>query len=575
MKNSIGKKNTTRKTFGKYAEECVLASLNILTRSLSFFDLVTDIRLLYLSSQSLLLPLTVALFITILLPYILSYSVGIRIHFIHNSMKNDSNTSGEEMLGLRILLNYLFILPFGILYYIFLDFLDLIFTYFKGFRIIFMQDSEQRLALLSDTVSKQIGIGNKMNYEGIKRQKSTAQLLFESIPQIVIQGLLAFEINNNNNNNDSNKSITRNDIYLSMFFAILNIIVQTWRIILEKNAINESFIQYCVTCLTGRIGWIPFRWQIETILTSFNFRSNSNGDHDIPIISYDIRYDYPLCISKILHKKGKITFDFSHATMKELLNVIKTTQTRSRNNQVSVDSDNIIKLKINFGKSLRLLSFEMLMLLFKVCKENHIQIIGMKCDSINAAAHKNNSDDVSKLVGNAVNISAMKGNDIRLLLNSRDAFGVPHLFDILNYQSVFVHSKEIFYSLIKNSFDINTIDENDNESIVYKLIRTFDITTMKYAIQYLVNENKHQIYFNYFNHLHQSPLFYAIYNHHREKTITSAISPKNAHDKTEWMYDILTQETHKLASVNFPVSETPGKVRSPIGLAIDRAEYEV
>ena len=117
--------------------------------------------------------------------------------------------------------------------------------------------------------------------------------------------------------------------------------------------------------------------------------------------------------------------------------------------------------------------------------------------------------------------------------------------------------------MINNNFNVNIIDENDNESILFKLVRRFDTTIMKYVIKFLVNENKHQIYLNYFNHLHRSPLYYAIYNHHREKSLReitdqeeknknsdtiindgSINNNSNDDSKKEWMYDILTQKTH-------------------------------
>ena len=171
---------------GKYAEQCILALATIVFRSLSLFDVLTDMSLLYLSSEAQFLPLTMSLLLTILLPYILSYSVGIRIRFIHgiDGSSNGSNGAVEHrnwnveyddsVMGLRVLLNYLLIMPFGVVYYIFLDLLDVAFVYYKGYRIIVMNDDSQRLALLEEILSQQCGLGHRMNYEGIKRQRSIA-----------------------------------------------------------------------------------------------------------------------------------------------------------------------------------------------------------------------------------------------------------------------------------------------------------------------------------------------------------------------------------------------------------------
>eukprot|EP01083_Nonionella_stella_P199761 732264_1 len=57
-------------------------SLNIVSKSSSMLDAVTDMVLLYKSSQSGVIPFTMILFLTLLAPYILSYSSGVQI-FLH------------------------------------------------------------------------------------------------------------------------------------------------------------------------------------------------------------------------------------------------------------------------------------------------------------------------------------------------------------------------------------------------------------------------------------------------------------------------------------------------------------
>ena len=59
---------------------------NAFRRAVSVSDIFTDIRLLYLSSQSAnLLGITVVLAISIICPYIISYSCGIKLFFIRHS----------------------------------------------------------------------------------------------------------------------------------------------------------------------------------------------------------------------------------------------------------------------------------------------------------------------------------------------------------------------------------------------------------------------------------------------------------------------------------------------------------
>ena len=621
---SQSKKQKCVKGCGKYVEKSILAFINIILRSLSLFDLLTDISLLYLSSEAQFLPLTISLLLTILLPYILSYSVGIRIRFIHgidggsengknsavigNSLLGSANYNdyNSDTMGFRVLLNYLLIMPFGVLYYVFLDVLDLVFVYYKGYRIIVVNDDEQRLVLLEEILAQQCGLGNRMNYEGIKRQKSIAQLLFESIPQLIIQTLVVFEVGIFAS---GSTSVSRNNIYLSMGFAATNALVQGWRIKLEKNAVNETFVKYCVRCLTGRIAWIPFADEIEMLLSSpaIFLRDDLYKQHPlVQGIDYRIRYDYPCCLSRIFRKKGKITFDFSDVTIKDFINMLETTQVHVTHytnlfnydtkkarfgvgSRVRIDQnnrrENTYILKIDFGTSLRLLSFQNLSALFKVCKEKRIKIIGMKTGNIHNYGRSHNMEkDIDLLVKNSIEISAMNGNDTRISTLARDSFGVPYLFDMLDYQAVFENSKKIFYALIDYGFDVNIIDLNKNESIFYKLIQAFDVKTIKYIINLLVYNKRHQVYLNYYNNNGRSPLYFAIYDHKREKHQREKklrqLDPESQDlnmntNNQEWVYNVLTEDPQRLASVNFPVVETYNQVTSPIGLAIARSQYDI
>ena len=326
--------------------------------------------------------------------------------------------------------------------------------------------------------------------------------------------------------------VSQNSVYLSMGFAAVNVIVQGWRIKLEKTAVEESFVKYCVTCLTGRVGWVPFVDEIEMLLTTeaiFDYDDETKSNPIIQTISYRIKYDYPCGVSHIFHKKGQISFDFSDATIKEFINMVETTQvhlSHERKNlfnyEAKENNDNYI-LRIDFGNSLRLLSFQNLSSLFKVCKEKQIQIIGMKINSGKSSESNgsNKTIEVEKgidlLIKNSIDISAMNGIDTRISTLARDSFGVPYLFDMLDYQSVVKNSKRIFYSLIDYGFDVNIVDINSKESIFYKLIHMMDMKTIKYIINLLMDKKEHQIYLNYYNNNHRSPLYYAIYHHKQEK----------------------------------------------------------
>eukprot|EP01083_Nonionella_stella_P233017 821427_1 len=78
-------------------------SLNIVAKSSSMLDAVTDIILLYKSSQSGMIVFTMVLFLTLLAPYVLSYSSGVRIFLYHKTFENvDLFTFKSLLLGLYL-----------------------------------------------------------------------------------------------------------------------------------------------------------------------------------------------------------------------------------------------------------------------------------------------------------------------------------------------------------------------------------------------------------------------------------------------------------------------------------------
>ena len=90
-----------------------------------------------------------------------------------------------------------------------------------------------------------------MNWEGIKRQKKVSQMMFETIPQVTIQLLLfmnfipGLEITG---------GITTTDIALSCTAAIANAGMEMTKLYIESKAVEESFLQYALTCFMARVG---------------------------------------------------------------------------------------------------------------------------------------------------------------------------------------------------------------------------------------------------------------------------------------------------------------------------------
>ena len=143
---------------------------NSFRRTTAFVDFFTDIRLLYLVSNAQLLPLTVVLSLSIICPYIVSYSCGVKLLFINKHWNNrstrsrtDNNNNNLQYLALKRILWYLGISPVGIFYFVLLDFIDILFSYYKLIVILLFGKSAFEMKLLEETMANQLGM-SRMDY---------------------------------------------------------------------------------------------------------------------------------------------------------------------------------------------------------------------------------------------------------------------------------------------------------------------------------------------------------------------------------------------------------------------------
>ena len=156
------------------------SSWNAWRRTLSLFDIITDVRLLVLSSQAKILGFTVLLFLSIISPYVLSFSCGIRLFFLSlksgiSSSKAKQHQQRFKYKALEKFVVYFHLSPLGILYYFIVDMIDVLFTYYKWVETVIFFKSVQEMKYLEETVANQLGM-SRMDYEGIKRQRIIGQL---------------------------------------------------------------------------------------------------------------------------------------------------------------------------------------------------------------------------------------------------------------------------------------------------------------------------------------------------------------------------------------------------------------
>ncbi|CAE7204596.1 unnamed protein product [Symbiodinium sp. CCMP2592] len=140
-------------------------------------------------------------------------------------------------------------------------------------------------------LSTRLGL-TTMDIEGYRRLRTMSQLVFESFPQIALQvRILAAEGNadaldismlgvysaslglRERTKQDSFRSLLvfreypisqrpvllrTNQLLASLCFAVCHALVTSCIVWLEAQSCGESLMHYSITCLTGRLGWVPF-----------------------------------------------------------------------------------------------------------------------------------------------------------------------------------------------------------------------------------------------------------------------------------------------------------------------------
>eukprot|EP01084_Bolivina_argentea_P191474 328900_1 len=337
----------------------VKLTLGILTKASAILDAVTDLILLYKASNNSAIIFTMILFVTLLSPYILSYSSGVQIFLYRKTFEN------VELFTFKSLALCFYLFPSGILYFIALDIVDVLMEVYKWFAFgcINKIKTQQELVQFESNIAEYFGM-SRMDWCSFKKQKLIAQLFFETVPQVILQGLLFGSVIKGR----ELTGITDRDLILSIGSAVFNLIVQLFRLFLEKDAVKESFVQYAFNCMTARFAWVPYKHILERMEKG---NINYNIQYNLPLITFITKYMKNKNDNKSLqvgykHKKndvtyGSVEYDFSANTVKSLISTIKGLQYGNN-------------INIEFGKSLRLLDVRSIISLMQACHDKGIQL---------------------------------------------------------------------------------------------------------------------------------------------------------------------------------------------------------
>eukprot|EP01083_Nonionella_stella_P094458 265001_1 len=351
------------------------------SRVFSLFDIVTDALLLYTSSlNDDLWFFTLGLVISMSAPYIMSYSSGVQLYLFRQSF--------DESEGFGKIVLFSFLLPTGVLYFVILDLVDILLHLFRWCYFVVCCRSSQEMGQTEQKLSEQLGM-DRMNWEGFKRQRSIGQLMFESVPQVILQTIL-FSMSGN--------AIAPRQLIISIAFATINIMASLFKLNLEAKCCRCSFISYALICIKARVGWVPQR---ERILEA------NYGSKDV-VIDYDMSHKPALFCGLYKHS---IEYDFSQITVQFLMTALQTITL----------NDKTVTLRIDFGNTLRLLPLQDVIDLYMLCQEKAVIVTFPGSDS-------QNDYDWSS----AIETSAEYGKDARIIKHARDAQGAPYIMTLVS-----------------------------------------------------------------------------------------------------------------------------------------------
>ena len=267
----------------------------------------------------------------------------------------------------------------------------------------------------------------------------TAQIMFETLPQLILQGLLLSNILGDKNLT----GVSNEEFTLSIVSAIVNSIAQICRLYLESRSVDESFVQYTLTCAQGRVGWLPFEHELIELINKNKY--DNDLESNITVINYNIHYKIPL-LSRIFGSlKVDMDFDFSSVTLRHLIATLSMLDDSTGNNNSNNGKDTTPQVSIIFGKSLRLLSVQDILLLLRVCKLKNVLLPDIHdVDVINW--------------GHAIEISKEIGQDCRIIKHARNGHGKPLLSTFVDLPFDSQQKADMLQQLLKHDFDVNLQD---------------------------------------------------------------------------------------------------------------------
>ena len=99
----------------------------------------------------------------------------------------------------------------------------------------------------------------KPEIAGFRRLRTITQLIFETVPEFLLQLRIYFYLENST----SEESVSLDTIKLSILFGMIHGVLEVLTIWIEAKVFQQPFFEYFVICFNGRLGWVPMLYKLN------------------------------------------------------------------------------------------------------------------------------------------------------------------------------------------------------------------------------------------------------------------------------------------------------------------------
>jgi hypothetical protein len=258
----------------------------VILETVSLMDLITDVSILLKMAQAGHMWWSVITICTIVAPYLVGYACLLSLFIFKKTFEH------HTLLGL-LYLSPVCLVHFACIeaYYILATACEILCDLLAFFTCGFI-----RFQIDADKLPQTLGL-SMMDVMGYRRLRTISQLTFESLPQLILQSHII------SSGLASSMGLSPMEVYGSVFFAVTHTVAEAVVLWHESTAWKEGFVQYSLTCLTGRLGWLPFETHLkhkECWGKEFNYASTAS------LLCMEVEND----------------FEFSDTTMQKLVEAI-------------------------------------------------------------------------------------------------------------------------------------------------------------------------------------------------------------------------------------------------------------